>query len=91
MVVVTAAEARHPRRDLARAMKFIYLVPLSFYVLLSFAVGLNINYWHPDLIRPYSNDGKGRSPFIIALRSTGIKGLPEVVNACFLFSAYSAG
>jgi len=91
MVVVTAGEAKYPRRDLAPAIKFMYLMPLSLYILLSFAVGFNINYGDPNLAHTLSKYNNGISPYIIVLRSTRFKRLPHVMNACFLFSAYSAG
>jgi len=91
MVIVTAGEARYPRRDLAPATRFMYLMPLFFYILLSFVVGFNINYGDPDLPHPWLERNSGLSPFIIVLKSTRFQVLPDVVNACFVISAYSAG
>jgi len=93
MVVVAAGEARFPRRDLAPATRFMYLMPLFSYVLLSIVVGFNINYADPDLFHPWSkyNTSASNSPFIIILKSTVFHSLPTVVNACFVVSAYSAG
>ena len=93
MVIVAAGEARRPRRDVAPATRFMYLMPLFLYILLSFVVGFNINYADPDLLHSWSkyNRGVSHSPFIIVLKSTFFKGLHVVINSCFLVSAYSAG
>ena len=93
MVIVAAGEAKYPREDLARATRYMYLVPLFFYILLSLVVGFNINYGDPDLLHSWSkyDSGISHSPFIIVLKTTHFRGLPTVINACFLVSAYTAG
>ena len=37
-VIVTAGEARHPRKDLAPVARFMYLVPVGLYIFSSFLV-----------------------------------------------------
>jgi amino acid transporter len=94
MVMVAAGEARRPRRDLTAAAKYMYLVPAFLYVLGSFLVGLNVNYLDPRLYRLHETQGDitGKlSPFIIAVQNAGIPFLPGFLNACFLFSAHTAG
>ena len=93
MVIVAAGEAKFPRRDVAAAVRYMYLVPLCSYILLSIVVGFNINYTDPDLFRPESlyNTDVSHSPFIITLKTTRFRGLPTVINVCFLISAYSCG
>jgi amino acid transporter len=95
IVIVTSGEARRPLEDLPACARFMYLVPLSFYVISAFLVGLNINFMDPDLhhlwAKPLLNaPAKSQSPFIIAIRHTTIKVLPKVLNGCFLVSAYTA-
>ncbi|KAF2193405.1 hypothetical protein K469DRAFT_651793 [Zopfia rhizophila CBS 207.26] len=93
MVIVTAGEAKRPRRDLAPATRFMYLLPIFFYILTAFVMGFNINYANEDLFRAFSADNKltPHSPFYIIIRATSISVLPTVLNACFLVSAYTAG
>ena len=86
MVMVTAGEARNPRRDLPAAAKYMYLVPACLYVLASFLVGLNVSF--EDITQ--EQVAKKLSPFIIAVRKAGIPSLPGFLNACFLFSAHTA-
>ena len=88
----TAGEAKRPRKDLPPATRFMYWVPLSLYFLGSLCVGFNINFADPDLFQPYSliNTNASHSPFIIVVKSTAIKVLPNFLNACFLISGYSA-
>lgn len=91
IVVVTAGEARKPRKDLPPATRYMYWVPLGLYFLASLIVGFNINFKDPNLFRAYSlsNTNTSHSPFIIIIKTTTIKVLPDFMNACFLFSGYS--
>jgi amino acid transporter len=92
IVVVTAGKAENPHRDLPLAACFMYLAPISFYVLLSFVLGFNINYYNPDLFHTWARDDRNisHSPFIIVMKYTSIKVLPGFLNGCFLFAAYAA-
>jgi amino acid transporter len=96
IVIVTAGESKSPRTDLPPVARFMYLVPIGFYILASFLVGLNINYMDPDLYHPLAKPAAGapkisHSPFVIVITHTSIKVLPKFLNACFLLSAYTAG
>ena len=51
-------------------------------------IGLLVPYNHPDLNLKMSTAAK--SPFVIAIKAAGIKGLPSVINAALLTSAWSA-
>lgn len=101
MVLVTAAEAESPRRDLPTAARYMYLLPVSLYLVGIFLVGLCINYLDPRLPHPhidYYPTGSRlngiitatRSPFVIVIETAGIRGLPSVFNAGFIFSALTA-
>jgi yeast amino acid transporter len=92
IVIVTAGEAKKPHLDLPRAACFMYLVPITFYILLSFVLGFNINYFNPDLFHTWARDDRNisHSPFIIVMKYTSIKVLPGFLNGCFLFAAYTA-
>lgn len=94
IVIVTAGEAKFPRRDLPAVAQFMYLAPISFYVISAFLVGLNINFMNPDLQHPWDKpisdaSATSFSPFIIVLKQTTIKVLPKFLNGCFLLSIYT--
>lgn len=101
IVLVTAAEAESPRQDLPTAARYMYLLPVSLYLVGIFLVGLCINYLDPKLPHPHVDyyptgsrlDGittGTRSPFVIVIQTAGIPGLPGFLNAAFLFSALTA-
>ncbi len=101
MVLVTAAEAESPRRDLPTAARYMYLLPISLYLVAIVLVGLCINYLDPRLPHPHVEyyplgsrlDGITtclRSPFVIVIQTAGIPGLPSFFNAAFIFSALTA-
>ncbi|KAF6233808.1 hypothetical protein HO173_008020 [Letharia columbiana] len=101
IVLVTAAEAESPRRDLPTAARYMYLLPVSLYLVVIFFVGLCVNYLDPRLPHPhveYYSPGSRldgittgtRSPFVIVIQNAGISGLPGFLNAAFLFSALTA-
>ena len=103
IVLVTAAEAESPRRDLPTAARYMYLLPVSLYLVAIFLVGLCINYLDSRLPHPhvgYYSTGSGsrldgittgtRSPFVIVIENAGIPGLPGFLNAAFIFSALTA-
>jgi amino acid transporter len=96
IVIVTAGEAKYPRKDLPPVARFMYLAPIGFYIIASFLVGLNINFMDLDLYHPWAKPAAdapriSHSPFIIVITHTSIKVLPKFLNACFLISAYTAG
>ena len=76
----------------------MYLLPVSFYVVGIFLVGLCINYRdpklpHPHVFYPPFLDGittAVRSPFVIVIQTAGIPGLPGFLNAAFIFSSLTA-
>ena len=85
----------------ANCPRYMYLLPISFYVVGIFLVGLCINYRDPKLPHPHVNyypegsflDGittAVRSPFVIVIQAAGISGLPGFLNAAFIFSSLTA-
>jgi amino acid transporter len=94
LAIVAAGEARRPRTDVPAVVHFNYLVPIGFYILISFLVGFNINYLEPNLYHTWanilSNSSVSHSPIIIIVKYTSIHVLPNFLNGCFLFSAYTA-
>lgn len=102
MVLVTSAEAKLPRRDLPTAARYMYMLPIGFYLVGVLLVGLCIDYKDPRLVHPHIsyvsiiNDRLNtlntieRSPFGIVVMRAGIRVLPGFLNAGFLFSAITA-
>lgn len=79
----------------------MYLLPISFYVVGIFLVGLCINYLDARLPHPHVEfyrkgsflDGiatAARSPFVIVINNAGISRLPGFLNAAFIFSSLTA-
>ncbi|CAE6462165.1 unnamed protein product [Rhizoctonia solani] len=90
IVAVTVGEAENPRRNVPKAIRRVFWRIIIFYVVGILIIGLNVPYNSPQLI---SNSGgtASASPWVIAIRTAGIKGLPSVINAVILVSAWSAG
>ncbi|KAL8738318.1 MAG: hypothetical protein Q9181_000861 [Wetmoreana brouardii] len=100
IVLVTAGEAKRPMRDLPIAARYMYLLPVSFYLVAILLVGLNINYLDPRIYHSHVTwflesrlegiQTAARSPFVVVVENAGIKALPGFLDACFLFSALTA-
>lgn len=102
IVLATAGEAKKPRRDLPTAARYMYLLPVGFYLVAILLLGLNVNYLDPRIyhshISWYSQERewlKGiqtadRSPFVVVVQNAGIDVLPGFLDACFIFSALTA-
>ena len=101
MVLVTAAESESPRRDLPTAARYMYLLPVSLYLVGIFLVGLCVNYLDPRLPHPHVEylpaesrligiTTGTRSPFVVVIMDAGIYGLSGFLNAAFMFSALTA-
>lgn len=87
IVAIAAGEAKNPRRNIPKAIKRVYIRILLFYITGTFIIGLLVPSNEPDLAHNGTALG---SPFVIAIRRAGIKGLPSVINAALLTSAWSA-
>ena len=93
MVIVTASEARSPRKDLSVAARYMYLVPMTFYLIGIILVGLCIDQGNSSIYRPHDTSdtpSARQSPFVATIVEAGISFLPGFLNACFLFSALTA-
>jgi amino acid transporter len=88
IVAIAAGEAKNPRRNLPKAIKRVYIRILLFYIGGTCIIGLLVPSNDPDL--NLKTGTAAASPFVIAIRRAGIKGLPSVINACLLTSAWSA-
>ncbi|KIO33866.1 hypothetical protein M407DRAFT_65140 [Tulasnella calospora MUT 4182] len=88
IVAIAAGEAKNPRRNVPRAIRRVYVRIIFFYFTSVIIISLLVPSNHP-LLNFKSKDASA-SPFVIAIREAGIKGLPGFINACLLTSAWSA-
>jgi len=88
IVAIAAGEAKNPRRNLPKAIKRVYIRILLFYIGGTIIIGLLVPSNDPALNLKVKDAGS--SPFVIAIKRAGIKGLPSVINAALLTSAWSA-
>ena len=88
LVGLAAAEAADPRKTLPKATKQVFWRITFFYVISLFIVGLIVPSNSSDLLNASSSDTKD-SPFVLAIRLAGVKGLPSVFNAVITISVLS--
>lgn len=88
-VVISAAESRHPHRDIPKAAKRVTLRIGFFYILGALLIGMIVDPNNPNLVSDTGNANS--SPWVIAIQQAGITVLPSIINACILISAWSAG
>ncbi|KAK6428993.1 hypothetical protein LTR95_014862, partial [Oleoguttula sp. CCFEE 5521] len=87
-IAMAAAETKNPRRAIPRACKRVFARVSIFYVLAVLVVGMLVS----------SNDERlgdesgtaAQSPFVIAASAAGLKGIPSLVNAIVITSAWSS-
>lgn len=88
-VALTAGEAQSPRRVMPRVFSRVIYRLVVFYVLGVLCVGILIPYDDPALTS--GAKGAGSSPFVIGVTRLGISGLPSLINAILITSAWSCG
>ena len=76
-----------------RAYKAVFYRLTCFFVLGSLCVGINVPYNDPEMMAAFKDGkpGAAASPYVVAMNRLRIEGLPHVVNAMVLASAFSAG
>ncbi|KAF8807642.1 amino acid permease [Phlegmacium glaucopus] len=88
IVAIAAGEAKNPRRNLPKAIKRVYIRILLFYIGGTLIIGLLVP--SNDTGLDLGSGTAASSPFVIAIKRSGIKALPSIINACLLTSAWSA-
>ncbi|KAJ6562656.1 amino acid permease/ SLC12A domain-containing protein [Mycena capillaripes] len=88
-LAMTAAEVKNPRHALAKAVRRVFYRILMFYVCGILIVGMLVPSNDDRLLQ--STGTAASSPFVLAMTRAGVKGLPSVINAGVLTSAFSAG
>lgn len=92
LVGVTLGEAANPRKVIPRAIKLTFYRILLFYVVLVFLLGMIVPYNSKLLIdaNKEAYNTAAASPFVVAIKLSGIKALPGILNACILIFVFSA-
>lgn len=91
LVGLAAAETANPRKSLPTAVKQVFWRITLFYIVSLTLVGLLVPYTNPHLLNAQSSVDAKASPFVIAIQSGGITGLPSVFNAVILIAVLSVG
>ncbi|CAI4617278.1 AKH_1a_G0033070.mRNA.1.CDS.1 [Saccharomyces cerevisiae] len=90
LVGLAASESVEPRKSVPKAAKQVFWRITLFYILSLLMVGLLVPYNNKSLIGASSVDAAA-SPFVIAIKTHGIKGLPSVINVVILIAVLSVG
>ncbi|KAL5507401.1 DIP5 [Sanghuangporus vaninii] len=91
LVGVTVGEAQNPRRTIPRAIRLTFYRILFFYVLSVFLLGMLVPYNSEELVfATKQSSSASASPFVVAIKLSGIKALPGIVNGCILVFVFSA-
>jgi amino acid transporter len=91
LVGVTVGEAANPRKVIPRAIKLTFYRILVFYVVLVFLLGMLVPYNSKLLIDSNKESNSATaSPFVVAIKISGIKALPGILNAAILLFVFSA-
>lgn len=92
-VSMAAGEAENPRSIMPRAYNAVFYRLTTFFVLGSLCVGINVPYNDPEMMAAFKEGkpGAAASPYVVAMNRLRIQGLPHIVNAMVLASAFSAG
>lgn len=88
---LAAAETDNPRETLPSAIKQVFWKITLFYIISLILIGLLIPYNDPQLLNGTSSVDAKASPFVIAIKNHGIKGLPSVLNAVIMIAVLSVG
>lgn len=90
LIGVTASESANPRKTLPSAIKQVFWRLMLFYLGALTLVSLLVQATDERLLGSSSVDASA-SPFVIAIKNGGVKGLPSVMNVVILFSVLSVG
>ncbi len=88
LVGLAAAETKNPRQTLPHATKQVFWRVTLFYVISLLLVGFIVPYNNPNLL---NGSGATASPFVIAISTVGVHGLPSVFNSVILIAVLSVG
>lgn len=88
---IVAAEAENPRKNIPKAVKLTMYRLIVFYVTSIFLLGMCVAYNDPRLLSASkASTSAAASPFVVAIKNSGIEVLPHIFNACVLVFVFSA-
>ncbi|SCU91232.1 LANO_0D11122g1_1 [Lachancea nothofagi CBS 11611] len=90
VIGLAAAETENPRKTLPGAAKQVFWRITLFYIVSMCIIGLLVPYNDDRLLGSSSVDASA-SPFVLAIKNHGIKGLPSVINVVILIAVLSVG
>ncbi len=90
LVGLTAAETANPRKVIPTATKQVFWRILLFYMVSLCLIGFLVPYTEKRLISSSSADASA-SPFVLAIKNAGIKGLPSLFNVVIMIAVLSVG
>jgi amino acid transporter len=85
---MAAAETKNPRHSIPRACKRVFARVSIFYVLAVLVVGMLVR--SDDEKLGDESGTAAQSPFVIAASAAGLQGIPSLVNAIVITSAWSS-
>ena len=85
---MAAAETKNPRHSIPRACKRVFARVSIFYVLAVLIVGMLVR--SDDEKLGDESGTAAQSPFVIAASAAGLQGIPSLVNAIVITSAWSS-
>ncbi|EEB09582.2 APC amino acid transporter [Schizosaccharomyces japonicus yFS275] len=89
-VGTAAGNTANPQKAIPKAVTQVFLRTLFFYVIIIFLLTLVVPYNAPNL-GDYGTGHSSASPFILAIKLAGIRGLPHIFNAITLVAVLSVG
>ena len=90
LIGLASAESAEPRKSVPKAAKQVFWRITLFYIISLTIIGLLVPHTDKRLIGASSVDAAA-SPFVIAIVTHGIKGLPSVINVVILVAVLSVG
>jgi len=91
LVGLTAAETENPRVALPTAVKQVFWRITLFYMVSLTIVGCLVPYNDPNLLNGSSSTDANASPFVIAVKNSGISVVPSIMNVVILIAVLSVG
>jgi amino acid transporter len=88
LVGLAAAESANPRKSLPKATKQVFWRIAGFYIVSLLVMGIIVPNGSEDLLGSSGANTKA-SPFVLAIKYAGVKGLPSVFNAVITISVMS--
>ncbi|KAI5812209.1 amino acid permease/ SLC12A domain-containing protein [Pyronema omphalodes] len=93
VICVAASETLNPRRNIPKAVRRTFWRVVVFYIFGVLAIGVLVPYNDKGLTTALAEgkSGAAASPWVAAIVNAGIDGLPHIINAVILSSAWSCG